>query len=107
MLCVLSVGASFLAYGISIWVNAKTPFPYYIVLLVFAFLYGFLAYLMGDLEYLRYKKELGEIHPGVTEEEKEKIFMKRLPFIYALIVTLLVLAIFFIISLFLKRWPLL
>ncbi len=98
---------SFLAYGISIWVKASQPFPYYIVMLGFIFLYAVLAYLMGDLEYLRYKKELGEIHPGVSEEEKEKILFKRLPFIYALVITLVVLGVFFIISLFLKRWPLL
>ena len=38
MLTVLSVGASFLSYGISIWVGASKPFPYYVTMLVFIFL---------------------------------------------------------------------
>ena len=107
MLIVLSIGGSFLSYGISIWVGAEKPFPYYVTMLVFSFLYGFFAYLFGDLEYLRYKKQVGEINPTVPEEEKEKILNKRLPFIIALIFTILVLGVLFIISLFMKRWPLL
>ena len=107
MLTLLSIGASFLAYGISIWVKAEKPFPYYVVMLVFIFIYGLLAYVFGDLQYLKYKKEKEEFHPSLTEEERMVILSKRLPFIYALIITLLVLAVFFIISLFLKRWPLL
>lgn len=107
MLTVLSVGASFLSYGISIWVGATKPFPYYVTMLVFIFLYGFLAYLVGDLEYLNYKKKSGEYHPNVSEEEKEKILNKRLPFIISLIINLLIIGVLFIISLFMKRWPLL
>ena len=107
MLTVLSVGATFLSYGISIWVEASKPFPYYVVMLSFIFIYGFLAYLMGDLEYLRYKKEVGEIHPSIPEEERIKILNKRLPFIISLIINLLIIGVLFIISLFMKRWPLL
>lgn len=107
MLVVLSIGSSFLAYGISIWVNSPSRFPYYIVMLIFIFLYGFFAYLFGDLVYLKYKKEKQEYHPSLSNEERLNILSKRVPFIIALLFTLLVLAIFFIISLFLKRWPLL
>ena len=107
MLTILSVGLSFLSYGISIWVNAETPFPYYVVMLIFIFLYGFFAYLFGDLEYLRYKKRVGEINPTLPDDEKEKILNLRLPFIISLIFTILILGVLFIISLFLKRWPLL
>ena len=107
MLAVLSVGASFLSYGISIWVGAAKPFPYYIVMLSLIFIYGLLAYVVGDIEYLRYKKQVGEYHPSLSEEEKAKIFNKRLPFIISLIINLLIISVLFIISLFMKRWPLL
>jgi hypothetical protein len=107
MLTVISVGASFLAYGVSIWLKAEHPFPYYVIMLIFIFLYGFFAYLFGDLEYLRYKKEVGEMRPTLPEEEKEKILNKRLPFIISLIINIIILGVFFIISLFMKRWPLL
>ena len=107
MLSILSVGASFLSYGISIWVNAEAPFPYYIVMLTFVFLYGLFAYLFGDIEYLRYKKKVQEINPTLPEEEKEKILNIRLPFIISLIFTILILGVLFIISLFMGRWPLL
>lgn len=107
MLSILSIGLSFLSYGISVWVKAPNPFPYYIPMLVFAFIYALLAYLMGDLVYLKYKKQTGEIHPSVPIEIKEKMLVKRLPFIYALIITLLVIAGLFIASLFMKHWPLL
>ena len=107
MLTVISFGASFLAYGVSIWLKAEYPFPYYVIMLIFIFLYGFFAYLFGDLEYLRYKKEVGEMHPTLPEEEKEKILNKRLPFIISLIINIIILGVFFIISLFMKRWPLL
>ena len=107
MLTALSIGASFLAYGISIWVKAEYPFPYYVIMLIFIFLYGFFAYLFGDLEYLKYKRMSGEMYPSLGEEQKEAIRNKRLPFIYALIANVLVVGVLFIISLFLKRWPLL
>ena len=107
VLSVISIGSSFLAYGISIWAGAAKPFPYYIILLAFIFFYGFFAYLFGDLEYLKYKKKVGEYHPSIPEEERIKILSKRIPFIIALIITFAVLAVLFIISLFLKRWPLL
>ena len=107
MLTVLSVGASFLSYGISIWVGASKPFPYYVIMLIFIFIYGLLAYVIGDLEYLKYKKQVGEYHPSLPEEEKIKILNKRLPFIISLIINLLILGVLFIISLFMKRWPLL
>ena len=107
MFTVLSVGASFLAYGISIWIGAERPFPYYVVFLAFIFLYGFFAYLFGDLEYLRYKKKVGEMNPSLSEEEKEKILNLRLPFIISLVLNIIVIGILFIISLFLKHWPLL
>ena len=107
MLTALSIGLSFLSYGISIWVGAAKPFPYYIVMLIFIFLYGLLAYLVGDIEYLKYKKKVGEVHPSVPDEEREKIFLLRLPFIISLIATLLVIGVLFIVSLFIKRWPLL
>lgn len=107
MLTLLSVGASFLSYGISIWVGSEKPFPYYVTMLAFIFVYGFLAYLVGDLEYLRYKKEVGEYHPSISEEEKKTILNKRLPFIISLIINLLIIGVLFIISLFMKRWPLL
>ena len=107
MLTVLSIGSSFLSYGISIWVGASHPFPYYIVMLSFIFLYALLAYIVGDIEYLKIKKAKGEYRPSLTEEEKEKIFNKRLPFIISLILTILCIGVLFIISLFLKHWPLL
>ena len=107
MLTILSVGSSFLNYGISIWVKAEKPFPYYVTMLVFIFLYGFFAYLFGDIEYLRYKKKAGEMNPTLPEEEKEKILNKRLPFIISLIFNILILGILFIIYLFTKNWPLL
>ena len=108
MLTALSIGSSFLAYGISISVGAEKPFPYYIIMLVFIFVYGFLAYLIGDLQYLKYKKEKQEfISVSLTPEEKEVILQKRLPFIISLVLNLLVIGVLFIISLFLKKWPLL
>ena len=107
MLTALSVGISFLSYGISIWVGNEKPFPYYITMLVFCFLYGLLAYVVGDIEYIRYKKKVDEVHPTLPNEEKEKILNLRLPFIISLIFTILVLGVLFIISLFMKRWPLL
>ena len=107
MLTILSVGLSFLSYGISIWANAEEPFPYYVVMLVFIFLYGFFAYLFGDIEYFRYKKKVGEFNPSLPDKEKEKILNLRLPFIISLIFTILILGVLFIISLFMKKWPLL
>lgn len=107
MLTVLSVGGSFLSYGISIWVGAEKPFPYYVTFLIFIFLYGFFAYLFGDLEYIKYKRKVGEMNPTLPEEEKEKILNLRLPFIISLIINILILGVLFIISLFTKSWPLL
>lgn len=107
MLTLLSIGASFLSYGVSIWVGASQPFPYYITMLVFIFIYGLLAYLVGDIEYLRYKKKVGEYKPSLPREERTIILNKRLPFVISLIINLLIIGVLFIISLFMKRWPLL
>ena len=107
MLTLLSVGSSFLAYGISIWVGAERPVRYYTILMIFMFLYGLLAYVVGDIEYLRYRKRVGEHRPAITEEERIKLISLRLPFIVSLIVTTLVFAVFFVIYLFTKSWPLL
>lgn len=107
MLTLLSVGSSFLVYGISIWVGAERPVRYYTILIFFMFLYGLLAYVVGDIEYLRYRKRVGEHRPAITEEEKVKLISLRLPFIISLGVTSAVFAVFFVVYLFTKTWPLL
>lgn len=104
ILVVLAIGFTFLGYGISIWAFQR-KFEYYIILLSFCFLYGLLAYVSGDLTYYFYKRSTGEFKPAIPDEIREKMFVRRLPFIYALVVVLLFTAIMFIISLFLGRWP--
>lgn len=106
LLVVLSIGGSFLAYGIANWTN-HPKFPYYILLLCFLFIYGFLAYLLGDLVIIKYRKEVHEINPPIPEEIENKAWVRRMPFTIALIVTLVVTLILFIASLALGHWPLL
>ena len=105
MLTLLSIGSAFLAYGISIWVGAERPVRYYTILIIFMFLYGLLTYVVGDIEYLRYRKKVGEHRPALTEEEKVKLISLRLPFIISLVVTSIVFFVFFFIYLFTKSWP--
>lgn len=106
LLALLGCGVSFLVFGISIWTN-HTPFPYYFILIGFIFLYALLAYLVGDILIVKFKyTKKGEIDPDIPEDLAEKISKIRWTFALALILDLLVLAVFFIISLF-GGWPLL
>lgn len=104
LLSILSVGGSFLVFGISIWTNNQ-KFPYYIPLLIISFIYAFLAYLIGDLRIIRYKKEVGEYNPVIPENIQEEVWDRRTPFAGALIITLLVIGIFLIIRLITGSWP--
>ena len=105
-LTVISVGASFLIFFL-VKNNSGEIFPYYMFLIIFAFLYALGAYIAGDIIIFKYKKGTGEINPSVPSEIEDKAWGYRAPFVVALILTLLVLAIFFIIFLFMGRWPLL
>lgn len=104
ILAITSIGISFLVFGISIWLG-KEKFPYYIPLIIFSFIYGFLAYLFGDLRIISYRKEVQEFNPVIPDNVQEEIWDRRVPFIASLIATLVVLAIFFIIRLITGNWP--
>lgn len=101
-----AIGISFLSYAISIWLNLS-PFPYYYLLFIFDFIFGLLAYISGDIIYIKYKRSTGEINPIIPEEIKIKISKYRLPFIVALIIVSILIIILLIITLFINRWPLL
>ena len=107
LLSVLSIGGSFLLYGVSIW-NNYVPFPYYISLLIFMFLYALGAYLGGDFIIFRYRNSTDEYDPVTPLEVQIKAWKIRAPFVIALIVTSLVTLVLFIISLCMGgKWPLL
>ena len=103
-LTILSIGVSFLLFFLFRLGNIN--FPYYIPLLAFSFIYGLLAYIFGDIVIYKYKKTVSVTETYIPPEVNEKAWRFRLPFIYALIATLLVLAVFFIISLSNGgKWP--
>lgn len=104
LLAILSVGVSFLIFGISVWVGG-TKLPYYFFLMMFIFIYAFLAYLSGDLRIISYRKQVQEYNPVIPDDVQEEIWDRRTPFILALIATILVLAVFFIIRLSTGVWP--
>lgn len=103
-LTILSIGSSFLlSYLFSL---GGINFPYFIPLLAFSFIYGLLAYVFGDIVIYKYKKTVSETETYIPPTVIDKAWRYRLPFIYALLATLLVLAIFFIISLSNGgKWP--
>lgn len=106
-LAAIGVGIPFAVYGICC-ACGYNQFPYYTILLVFAALYGLLSYVSGDIIIYKYKKQKKEILPSeVPLEVREKANDYRAPFALALIVTLLVVAVFFIIYLATKHWPML
>lgn len=100
ILVVISIGTSFLISALCNW-----TFPYYIPLVIFSFVYGLASYISGDIMIVRYRHRVQEINPALPFEEQIKAWTARAPFIIALIVTLLVLGTFFVISLFLGKWP--
>lgn len=103
-LTILSIAVSFLLFFLFRLGNIN--FPYYIPLLAFSFIYGLLAYIFGDIVIYKYKKTVSITETYIPPEVIEKAWRFRLPFIYALIATLLVLAVFFIISLSNGgKWP--
>lgn len=102
----IGVGVPFLVYGISVW-SGHSPFPYYYLHLIFACVFAFLAYLLGDIVIIKYRKE----NPEANKEEfpveiNEKIWLLRWPCIFAMITLLLLFAVFFIIYSVTKSWPL-
>lgn len=104
ILTVISVGTSFLIYFL-VKNLANQTFPYYMFLIIFSFLYALLAYISGDIVIFKFKRSSDEINPIIPKEVEERAWIYRAPFVVALVLTLLVLLVFFIISLFMGRWP--
>lgn len=104
ILAISSIGISFLIFGITVWTN-QTKFPYYVPLIIFASVYAFLAYLIGDLRIVKYKKKVQEFNPVIPENVQEEVWDRRVPFVVGLIAALAVLAVFFIIRLITGQWP--
>jgi len=100
------IGIPFVVFAI-VYSCGNQTFPYYYIHLILIGVVALLCYVSGDVVIYKYKKSREEINPFIPEEIHNKANGYRLPFIIALIISLLFIAVFFIIFLSTGHWPML
>lgn len=105
-LVILGVGIPFLVWGIC-KANGYGQFPYWVLLASIGFIYilvGLISSDVGESSYCR-KNDITSLN-DVPVEVHHKFFQRKMPWIYAGIIVLIVLGVFAAIFFFTKQWPL-
>ena len=101
----IGVGVPFLVFGIT-KATGNAPFPYYYLHLMFACLYALFAYVFGDIVLVTYRRKNPSAMGEVSPEANLKIWTLRWPFIFSLLILLILFAVFYIIFAVTHSWPL-
>ena len=102
----LTLGIPFIIYAITSS-NGVTNFAYPYFFAIFGIVNAFLAYLVGDLILISYKKKNGIVTSSIPEEVISKAKMWRYPFIITLLLDMLIFVIYVIVFYTTGHWPLL
>ena len=103
---VFTVGVPFLIHIICVS-SGVNNFIYPFLFAIFTFMNGLLAYLVGDLIIVIYKKKNGLVTSSIPQEVSDKAKEWRYPFIISLIIDLVIFGVFAIIFSSTGHWPLL
>lgn len=103
---VLTLGIPFIIYAICVS-NGVHNFPYQYFFAMFGIVNALLAYLVGDIILVSYKKKNGIVTSSIPEEVILESKKWRYPFIISLIIDMLVFVVFVIIFYATGHWPLL
>ena len=101
---IITIGSPFLVFGI-LKLCGDESFAYALLFAIFGVINGILAYLSGDIIIIRYKMKNDIVTSPVPDDVIIRSRQIRYPFVIALIVDILIFAIFAIIYSTTGHWP--